>query len=463
MRTPSALRPRLLIVDDDAEIREQMKWALLGEYEVAEAGDREAAVALARRESPDLVTLDLGLPPHQDGVVEGLHALEEILAVQPLAKIVVITGNSEHAHALQAVRSGAYDFMQKPVQLDTLKVVLARAAYLVGLERQNRILAAETAATEIPEIIGTSPAMQKVLDTIRRVANAEIPVLILGESGTGKELVARAIHRQSSRRTGPFVAINCGAIPETLLESELFGHEKGSFTGAHAQRKGRIETAQSGTLFLDEIGELSPALQVKLLRFLQGRCLERVGGRESIEVDARVVAATNVDIQRAIKDNRFREDLYYRLCGVTISIPSLREREGDVVLLAEAFLLRFAAETRKAVTGFAKTALKSLERYHWPGNVRELENRIKRAVIMAEGKLITSDDLDLTSTGSVEFGKGLKEAREDVERDMIRQALARHKGNMSKVAEELKVTRPTLYDLIDKLGLRERVEKDQRP
>lgn len=452
-------RTKLLIVDDDDEIREQMKWALVNEYDISEAGDRRAAVACAKREIPDLMTLDLGLPPSVDGVEEGMQALEEILTANPYTKVVVITGNTAHAHALEAVRRGAYDFMQKPIQLDALRAVLARAGYLWRLECENRELAVAAASRSTPDIIGDSAGMQKVLAIVQRVAEADIPVLILGESGTGKEVVARAIHRQSSRREHAFVAINCGAIPETLLESELFGHEKGAFTGAHAQRKGRIESAQGGTLFLDEIGELSLPLQVKLLRFLQERCLERVGGRETIAVDARVIAATNVDIQQAIKESRFREDLYYRLCGVTIAIPPLRDRAGDVALLAQVFLQKFVAEAKKPVNGLSKRALAALESYHWPGNVRELENRIRRAVIMTEGKQITDQDLDLVSVNGSGAGKGLKEAREALERDMIQQAMARHKGNMTKVAEELKISRPTLYDLAEKLGISEQMEK----
>ncbi|MEC4889309.1 MAG: PEP-CTERM-box response regulator transcription factor [Nitrospira sp.] len=449
MNKVPASRPRLLIVDDDADMREQMRWALLGEYEIVEAGDRDTAVELVRRESPDLVTLDLGLPPHQDGVSEGLQALEQIVAVQPHAKIVVITGNSDHAHALQAVRSGAYDFMQKPVALDTLQVVLARAAYLVGLERENRMLAA-TAATTTPEIIGTSPAMQKVLDTIRRVAGAEIPVLILGESGTGKELVARAIHRHSSRRAGPFIAINCGAIPEALLESELFGHEKGSFTGAHAQRKGRVETAEGGTLFLDEVGELPLGLQVKLLRFLQERTIERIGGRGVIEVDARIVSATNRDLLQAQAEGRFREDLYYRLCTLTIPLPPLREREGDIPLLANQLLARYADECKRKIRGFSPGAITAMAQHSWPGNVRELENRIRRAVVMAQGGHITPEDLELSPSNDKSRPQTLKEARELVERDLIRRTLMRNHGNISKSAMDLGISRPTLHDLINK-------------
>ncbi len=448
--------PKLLIVEDDPDIREQMRWAFLDRFEICEAGDRTTAVAVMAQEHPGLVTLDLGLPPSVDDVTEGLATLEQLLALDPLTKIVVVTGNSERVNALKAVEMGAYDFIPKPIHIEALRIVLERAEYLAALERDNKALMEKRAQGPIEEFLGTSEAMQKVFDLIRRVANTNVSVLVLGESGTGKELAARAIHRQSSRRQGPFVAINCGAIPETLLESELFGHEKGAFTGAHTQRKGRIEMAHGGTLFLDEIGELSPPLQVKLLRFLQNNQVERVGGRETVDIDVRVVAATNLDLRKAMHEGKFREDLYYRLCGVEISIPPLRDRGSDVVLLAQAFLGRFSAEARKKITGFSRQAQQTIESYHWPGNVRELENRIQRAVIMAEGRQITSGDLELEAAAPGYAGKSLREAREVLERQMIKAALSRHKGNITRAAQELGLTRPTLYEFLTKLGLRDK-------
>lgn len=450
---PCLLRSVLLLVDDDTEIREQMKWALAHKYEIIQAGDRPSAVALAQREHPRLVTLDLGLPPHQDDATEGLLALEEMLMVDPLTKVIVITGNSDHAHALKAVQMGAYDYIQKPVQLEVLKVILERAMYLSSLEQENRVLLESAGRTTTSEIVGASAPMQKLCSTIRQIAGSDFPVLILGESGTGKELVARVIHQQGERKEGPFVAIDCGAIPDTLLESELFGHEKGSFTGAHMQRKGRIESAQGGTLFLDEIGELSTVLQVKLLRFLQEHQIERVGGREKLSVNVRVVAATNSDLEMAMKAGTFREDLFYRLCVLPITLPPLRQRNGDVQVLAQVFLHRYAPQAQRNITGFTKEALRTFEHYRWPGNVRELENRIKRAVTMAQGCLLTCEDLDLLPCDGAKAGKSLKEAREMLERDMIQSALIRHKGNMTKTAEELGITRPTLYDLMSKLTI----------
>src|SRR6476659_2936668 len=340
MDTLEHRRPSVLIVDDDAEIREQLKWALAKEYSVVEAEDRSTAVSQATAEHPALVTLDLGLPGDVDGATEGLAALEEILALNRLTKIVVMTGNSDRTNAVKAVQLGAYDYVHKPVQLDVLKVILQRATYLLELDRENQALQQEQKHEGFGDMLGVSPPMQRIFTIVRRSAASDVSVLITGESGTGKGMVARAIHRYSSRQAGPFVAINCGAIPENLLESELFGHEKGSFTGAHMQRKGRIEAAAGGTLFLDEIGELPTLLQVKLLRFLQEQRIERVGGREEIAVDTRVLAATNIDLRKAIAEGGFREDLYYRLAVVIISLPALREREEDIRLLAEDILKR---------------------------------------------------------------------------------------------------------------------------
>ncbi len=446
--------PSLLLVEDSQEIREQMKWGLKSLYTIFEADNREKAVEILQREKIGLVTLDLGLPPDADGVTEGLIGLEQLIEVNPLVKIVVITGNQDRANALKAVQLGAYDFMEKPVDLEVLKTVLQRAGYLAGLEKENKKLLEREEKRGLPDIIGTSPVMAKVFDTIRRVAGSDISVLIVGESGTGKELVAKAIHQQSHRKDGPFIAINCGAIPETLLESELFGHEKGAFTGAHMQRPGRIESAEGGTLFLDEIGEISPALQVKLLRVLQERTIERVGGRVEIPVDTRVLAATNSDIQLAMKEGRFREDLYYRLNTVTIPVPPLRERGADIAMLAKVLLQRFGDEAKKKVSGFSREALLSLEQYHWPGNVRELENRIRRAVTLTDNPRIAPEDLDLEEPKDVQSGPTLKEARDAVEKRIIDQTLTKTGGNITKAATILAVSRPTLHDLISRHNIK---------
>jgi two-component system NtrC family response regulator len=451
---PDLSHPGLLIVEDDPEIREQMKWALMPTYQIFEAEDRASAVDIVRAERPPLVAMDLGLPPHPDEVGEGLAALDEMLAIDPLTKIIVVTGNSERSSALKAVELGAYDFIHKPVQLDILKVVLQRAWYLSGIERENRTLVERASTHKFHDILGSSPPMQKVFEIVRRVSASDIPVLIAGPSGSGKELVARAIHRQSERHDGPFVAINCGAIPESLLESELFGHEKGAFTGAHVQRKGRIESAEGGTLFLDEIGELSAALQVKLLRFLQEHQIERVGGRETIQVDTRVLAATNIDLQKSIREGRFREDLYYRVCGVSITLPPLREREGDVELLATAFLKRYADEHKKKIRGFTRKASEAMKQYSWPGNVRQLQHCIQRAVIMAQGAMITWEDLGLPCESAGTELSSLKKVREEAEKTLIRQVLAKHNGNISKTATELGISRPTLHGLIAKYSLK---------
>ncbi len=449
-----SLLPALLLVDDSQEIREQMKWGLKPQYTIFEADSRDKALEILRREKVVLVTLDLGLPPDADGASEGLRALEQIIEVNPLIKVVVITGNQDRANALKAIELGAYDFMEKPVDLEVLKTVLQRAGYLSGLEEENQKLLEREEKRGIPDIIGASPVMAKVFDTIRRVASSDISVLVVGESGTGKELVTRAIHRQSPRKDGPFIAINCGAIPETLLESELFGHEKGAFTGAHMQRPGRIESAEGGTLFLDEIGEITPALQVKLLRVLQERTVERVGGRVEIPVDARVLAATNSDLQLAMKEGRFREDLFYRLNTVTIPVPPLRDRGADITMLAKVLLQRFGEEAKKKIAGFSREALLSLEQYHWPGNVRELENRIRRAVTLTDSPRISPADLDLDEPKDVQAGPTLKEARDEVEKRIIEQTLTKTGGNITKAATILSVSRPTLHDLISRHNIK---------
>ncbi len=446
-------KPKLLIVEDDSELRTQMKWSLAQDYEVFQAEDRPGALEVLNKEKPSVVTLDLGLPPRPEGVEEGFLALASILEQQGLVKVIIITGQGEKDNALKAVGQGAYDFFCKPIQIDELKVVLNRAFHLAQLEREYRELQHRLRADAFEGMLGASPQMQEVFSSVRKVATTDVPVLITGESGTGKELVARAIHRQGARREVPFVVINCGAIPENLLESELFGHEKGAFTGAHVQRKGRFETAQGGTLFLDEIGELPLSLQVKLLRFLQEQKIERIGGREEISVDTRVLAATNRDLKRATEEGKFREDLYYRLGVVTIFLPPLRERGEDTLVLAMALLQRYIDENKKKITGFTRPAIREIESHNWPGNIRELENRIKRAVIMAEGSKITPEDLELVSPYKKYEGQGLRDAREALERDFIQRAIARNKGNITQAAADLGLSRPTLYELMDKLGI----------
>jgi two-component system NtrC family response regulator len=445
--------PKLLIVEDDEALRTQMKWALAQDYELFLAEDRLSALEILRSERPTVVTLDLGLPPKPEGVEEGFLALSDMLGHDSLIKVIVITGQGEKDNAIKAIGQGAYDFFCKPIQVDELKIVLNRAFHLSQIELENRELQQRLREEPFEGMLGTSPQMGEVFSSIRKVATTDVPVLIVGESGTGKELVAKAIYRQSPRAPFPFVVINCGAIPENLLESELFGHEKGSFTGAHIQRKGRFETAQGGTLFLDEIGELPLLLQVKLLRFLQEQKIERIGGREEISVDARVLAATNKDLKRAIEEGGFRDDLYYRLGVVTIHLPPLRERENDILVLATALLQRYANENKKKITGFTKQAVHAIEMHRWPGNIRELENRIKRAVIMAEGTRVTPEDLELVSPFKRYEGQGLREAREGLERDFIQRAISRNKGNITQAAEELGVSRPTLYELMEKLGI----------
>jgi two-component system NtrC family response regulator len=449
-------KAKLLIVEDDEGLCGQMKWGLVQDYDVCTAEDRASALEIFKNECPPVVTLDLGLPPCPGDVEEGFHTLNEILDHDSLTKVIIITGQNEKEHALAAIGQGAYDFLTKPIQFEELEVILRRALHVSRLEREHRNLQERVSSESFENMLGMSPLMQGVFRQIRKVSPTDAPILIMGESGTGKELVALAIHQRSAQKEGPFVAINCGAIPETLLESELFGHEKGAFTGAHIQRKGRIELAQDGTLFLDEVGELTPQLQVKLLRFLQEQRIERVGGREEIAVAARVVAATNTDLKLALQEDRFREDLYYRLGVVVISLPAIRERQGDIPLLAESFLRRFATEAKKKISGFTNQAIRVLESHTWPGNVREMENRIKRAVIMTEEAKVTPEDLELTSQYAKYEGCGLREARGAFERDFVQSALVRNKGNLTQTASQLSISRPTLYDLMDKLGIKRR-------
>ena len=451
------IKPKLLVVDDDQEIRTQMKWALGGDFDLFTAGDRPEAIETFRRERPLATLLDLGLPPQTNEPDEGLAALGELLAIDPGAKVIVISGQGEKKNALEAVAAGAYDFLCKPVEMDELQLLLRRSIYLATLEREYHQLRQQTRAEGFEQMTGGSPQMQGVFAYIRKVAGTSAPVLLLGESGTGKELAALAIHQRSPRKDKSFVAINCNGIPENLLESELFGHEKGSFTGAHAQRKGLIENAADGTLFLDEIGELPPPIQVKLLRFLQEQRFQRVGGRQEIQIDTRVIAATNADLKQAISGGKFREDLYFRLAVVVIQLPPLRDRGDDVALLAREFLQRYAAQNNKKSLAFSPDALRALYRHTWPGNVRELQNRVKRAVIMTDGKRLTADDLELTDLSQTSPAT-LKEAREAVEKEVVQDALKRHQGKITSAALELGVSRPTLYELMEKLGI-ERAER----
>jgi len=447
------MKPKVLIVDDDEEIRVQMKWALGQQYDVLLAEDRAGAANIFRSERPIVTLLDLGLPPHPNDCGEGLGALSDLLGIDETAKVIVISGQGEKKNALQAVGAGAYDFLCKPIEMEELKFLLSRCIYVAELEKEFRQLQQSVRPAAFEDMLGGSPQMQAVFAYIRKVAKTTAPVLLLGESGSGKEMAALAIHRRSARKEGPFVAINCNAIPENLLESELFGHEKGAFTGAHTHRKGLIESAAGGSLFLDEIGELPPALQVKLLRFLQEQRFQRVGGRQEIQIETRVIAATNLDLKQAVADGKFREDLYFRLAVVVIKLPPLRERGDDVIVLAREFLHKYAAQNGKPSLTFTPEALRAANRHPWPGNVRELQNRVKRAVIMADGKRITEKDLELFSSSDVAAAATLKEARESVERELIQQTLKRHLGKVTSAAAELGISRPTLYELMEKLGI----------
>jgi two-component system NtrC family response regulator len=446
-------KTRLLIVDDDEDIRTQMKWALCSDYDLVTAGDRAGALAAFTAARPAVTLLDLGLPPRPNDPDEGLEVLSAVLALDPLAKVIVVSGQGDKRNALRAVGAGASDFLCKPVDMDQLALVLQRCVYMAELEHEYRAMQHSARPDVFENMIGANPQMHAVFDMIRKVAPTSATVLILGESGTGKEMVAQALHRRSSRRSGPFVAINCNTIPENLLESELFGHEKGAFTGADAQRKGHIESAAGGTLFLDEIGELPASVQVKLLRFLQEKCFQRVGGRQEIQSDARVLAATNRNLRESAADGKFREDLYFRLAVVVIKVPPLRERGDEIILMSKAFLRDYGIEHAKTGLTFAPDALRALSLHSWPGNVRELQNRVQRAVIMADGKRVTARDLELTDTLNALPSQTLKEARESVEREMIQDALRRHRGKITSAAVELGVSRPTLYELMEKLGI----------
>ncbi|UOR14548.1 PEP-CTERM-box response regulator transcription factor [Qipengyuania aquimaris] len=448
-------KPKLLIVEDDEGLQAQLKWAY-DDYEVVIAGNRDQALAALRADEPAVVTLDLGLPPDPDGTSEGFAVLDAIMEMKPDTKVVVASGHGARESALKAIERGAYDFYQKPVDIEQLGLIVERAFKLSKIESENRSLSEKVGEdqTVLGTMITAAPEMAKVARTIERVAPTNVSVMLLGASGTGKELLAKGLHDSSDRRHGAFVAINCAAIPENLLESELFGHEKGAFTGAVKTTEGKIEMANGGTLFLDEVGDIPLPLQVKLLRFLQERVIERIGGRKAIPVDTRIVCATHQDLEGMIGEGTFREDLFYRLAEVVVKIPSLSERPGDSVLLAKHFLARFAKEMNPQVKGFAPDALAAIDSWTWPGNVRELENRVKRAVIMADGKLVHAEDLDL-GDGEEEDAKALnlKQAREAADRRMIRQAMARSQGNISMTAKLLGISRPTLYDLLKQYDL----------
>jgi two-component system NtrC family response regulator len=440
--------PVLLIVEDDEGLQRQLKWAYEG-YRVVLAGDRVSALDALRQHEPSVVTLDLGLPPDPDGTQEGFATLSEMLRLKPDTKVIVASGHGARESALKAIALGAYDFYRKPVDIDELGLIVARAFHVHDLEAENRRLEATAGSNVLGSIISGAPEMLKVAKTIERVAGADVSVMLLGASGTGKELLARAVHEKSGRAGGEFIAINCAAIPETLLEAELFGYERGAFTGAVKTNPGKIELAQGGTLFLDEVGDIPLPLQVKLLRFLQERVIERIGGRQPIAVDTRIVCATHQDLEGMIADGRFREDLYYRLAEIVVKIPVLAERSGDAVLLARHFLNRFARELNPKVQSLSPDAVAAIDAYGWPGNVRELENRIKRAVIMTEGRSIAADELDLPGKAEVgELPINLRAAREVADRRAIRQAMSRTDNNISGAAKLLGISRPTLYDLL---------------
>jgi len=444
---------KLLIVEDDPGLLTQLKWCF-EEYDVVTAEDRTAAIKELRRHDPMVVLQDLGLPPNPEGVDEGLATLQELLKLSPHTKVIVVTGHGDQENALRSVALGAYDFYQKPVDTETLQLLVARAFNISELEGENRRLQSVASESPLDGIIAASEGMLSVCRMIEKIAPTNVTTLLLGESGTGKELLARALHRLSPRSENKFVAINCAAIPENLLESELFGHEKGAFTGAVKQTPGKIELADSGTLFLDEIGDMPLALQAKMLRFLQERVIERVGGREEISVDVRVVCATNQNPVELIKKGLFREDLYYRVSEITIDIPPYRDREEGRLILARNILARCVNQQGRSLAGFSDDANDAIESYSWPGNVRELENKIKGAVIMADGKQVTAADLGIDAVdGSEVESLNLREVRQRAESKAIRIALMKNFGNISRAAEQLGVTRPTLYDLLNKYGL----------
>jgi two-component system NtrC family response regulator len=446
-------KPKLLIIEDDPGLQKQLRWSL-DAYEVVVAGDREAALAQIRRHEPAVCTMDLGLPPDPDGSTEGLATLQQILALAPDTRVIVLTGNQDHANAVKAIGMGAYDFHQKPVDPEVLNLVIQRAFYLHTLQQENRRMQQSQADSPLSGVISRDPGMLKVCRTVEKVAPTSASVMLLGESGTGKEVLARAVHALSPRAKGRFMAINCAAIPENLLESELFGYEKGAFTGAAKQTKGKVELAHGGTFFLDEVGDLPMALQAKLLRFLQERVIERVGGHEEIPVDVRIVCATHQKLKDLCAQGRFREDLYYRLSEIVVNIPPMRQREGDAALLAHHFKNKFCAQESRASLHFAPDAMAAIEGYAWPGNVREMENCLKRAVIMADGNTIVADDLGLPESGAEEEPLNLRQVRDEAEYKAIVKALARTDGNIVKASEMLGISRPTMYDLMGRHGIK---------
>lgn len=445
-------KPKLLIVEDDEGLCSQYRWAFPA-CDVVLAHTRAQAVAQVKKENPPVVIMDLGLPPDPDGVSEGFATLEEVQRIAPRIKVIVVTGNGERRNALKAISSGAYDFCEKPVEIEVLRTIIDRGLNLHHLEEENRRLASMPARSPIERIVTTSTSMLKVCRDVEKLATTNVPVLLLGESGTGKEALAQALHELGPRAREPFVAINCGAIPENLLESELFGHERGAFTGAVKQTVGKIESAHKGTLFLDEVGDLPHHLQVKLLRFLQDQIVERVGGRQKIQVDVRIVSATNASLEDKISQGQFRGDLFYRMNAVTIRIPPLRDRGGDVNLLANFFLTRFNQEFSRNIRGFTEAASSAMTAHAWPGNVRELENRMKRAVVMAEQRMIDASDLELAPAGAAPPDLDLRSARLRAEREVIQAALARSNHTLSAAARLLGVSRPTLYGLIEAHGI----------
>jgi two-component system NtrC family response regulator len=446
-------KQKLLIIEDDPGLQKQLKWSL-DAYDVAVAGDREAALAQIRRHEPAVVTMDLGLPPDPDGSTEGLATLQQILALAPDTRVIVLTGNQDHANAVKAIGLGAYDFHQKPCDPEVLNLVIQRAFFLHDLQQQNRRMQREQADSPMAGVISRAPSMLKVCRNVEKVAPTSASVMLLGESGTGKEVLARALHSLSPRSNQRFMAINCAAIPENLLESELFGYEKGAFTGAAKQTKGKVELAHGGTFFLDEVGDLPMPLQAKLLRFLQERVIERIGGHEEIPVDVRIVCATHQKLKELCAQGRFREDLYYRLSEIVVTIPPLREREGDAALLAHHFKNKFCATEGRAALHFAPDAIAAIEAYPWPGNVREMENYIKRAVIMADGNTIVADDLGLPVEGAEEEPINLRQVRDEAEYKAIVKALARVDGNIVKASEILGISRPTMYDLMSRHNIK---------
>ena len=444
---------KLLVVEDDPGLQTQLKWCFEG-YDVIIAGDRETALSELEKHHPPVVTLDLGLPPDADNTSEGFQTLETILSRWPTTKVIVVTGNNDRQHALQAIGMGAYDFFYKPIDAELLGFIVNRAYRLREIEDENQRLHV-TVDAPLEGVLTASPEMLKVCRTVEKVAPADATVLVLGESGTGKELIARSVHSMSGRAEGRFVAINCAAIPENLLESELFGYEKGAFTGAVKQTPGKIEVANGGTLFLDEVGDMPMPLQAKMLRFLQERVIERVGGRQEIPVDVRVICATHKDLPQLAREKEFRDDLYYRISEISIRIPPLRDREGDTLLLARVFLEKFSKSMGKHMHRFSKDSLAAIEAYPWPGNVRELENRVKRSVIMADHKQISVSDLELGGAGLDDTRTfNLREIREQAERQAIVRAMGHVGGKISQASELLGVSRPTMYDLIKKYSLK---------